>query len=238
MRSILILVICFIPFTAFLQKTGTLVLSGDADYYGYDMRGFIVYSGDEVLGIFDKGGNFNYTEDQKINLPLTIKHPDFEVLIVEELKFSKKNSDLLLFEKILPEAEKRLEEKLKEEQVKTCTGSKKEDLLKDTLMEIDTPARFPGDEEGGRSAFSKFIGEHFQYPQRSIELGIQGKVYLSFIVEADGSITCIEIKKGVDYLLDKEALRLVKSFPRFVPAKSKGVAVPTVYTFPLNFVLQ
>jgi TonB family protein len=234
--TLITFILLVLPFTAFLQKTGTLVLSGDAVYYGYDMRQFVVYYNDEMLGFFDKGGRFNLSED--IKTPLTIKHPDFEVLVVEKLKFSKKYSEQNLFEHILPEAEKRFEDKLKEEQVTTCTGSKKEDLLKDTILEIDTPARFPGDEAGGRAAFSKFIGEHFEYPQRSLEHGMQGKVYLSFIVEADGSITCIEIKKGVDYFMDKEAFRLVKSFPKFIPATSKGVAVPTVYTFPLNFVLQ
>lgn len=234
--TLITFILLFLPSTAFLQKTGTLVLSGDAVYYGYDMRQFVIYCNDEVVGIFDRGGRFNYSEG--IKTPLIIKHPDFETIVVEKLTFSKKNPDMNLFEHIIPEAEKRLVDKLKEEQVKTCTGSNKEDLLNDTILEIDTPVRFPGDEAGGHSAFSKFIAEHFEYPQRSVELGIQGKVYISLIIEADGSITCIEIKKGVDYLLDKEALRLVKSFPKFIPATSKGVAAPTVYTFPLNFVLQ
>lgn len=235
MKPILILLTSSIPFIAFLQKTGTLILAGDADYYGYDKREFVVYYNDEALGTFDELGFFNYSEDQKV--PLTIKHPEFKIITIDKLKVSKKNAFLTVFEEIGPEGKKRLDNELKAEQLKTCTGSKKEDLLKDTLRKIDTDAHFPGDTAGSHAIFYKYISQNLKYPQQSIEFGIQGKVYLSFIVEADGQITCIEIKKGADYLLDKESLRLIKSLPKFVPATSNGVPVPVVYFLPLSFKL-
>lgn len=236
MKNILITFIAIsIPFFSFLQKTGTLILAGDADYYGYDKREFVVYYNDEAIGFFDKGGFFNYTEDQKV--PLTIKHPEFKPITIDELKFSKKNAYLSVFEELSPEGKKRFDDQLKAEQLKTCTGSNKEEILKDTLRKIDSNAHFPGDSAGVRTAFIKYISENLTYPQKSIELGIEGKVYLSFIVEADGRVTCVEIKKGVDYLLDKEALHLIMGLPKFTPAMSNGVPIPTVYLLPLSFKL-
>lgn len=236
MKIVLILLTTFIPFTAFLQKTGTLVLSGDAVYYGYDKSEFLVYCDDEVIGFFDKGGFFNYSEGQKV--PLIIKHPEFETITIEELKFSKKNASMDIYENINEVGKKKFDDQLKAEQLKTCTGSNKEEVLKDTLREIDTYAHFPGDTAGDRSNFFKYISQNLRYPEECVEFGIQGKVYLSFIVEADGNITCIEIKKGVDYFLDKESLRIIKSLPKFVPATSNGIPVPIVYFLPLSFKLS
>lgn len=225
----------FLPFTAFLQKTGTIILTGDADYYDYDKQEFVVYYNDEALGSFDKRGFFNYSEGQKV--PLTIKHPDFKEITISELKFSKKNAYLSIFEELAPEGKKRLDDQLKAEQLKTCTGSDKEEILNDTLRKIDSNAHFPGDSAGVRTAFFKYISENLRYPQKCVEFGIEGKIYLSFIVEADGRVTCIEIKKGADYFLDKEALRLIGSLPKFTPAMSNGIPVPVVYLLPISFKL-
>ncbi len=229
MKLLLILLTTFIPFVSFLQKTGTLVLSGDADYYGYDKSEFIVHYNQEVLGRFDKDGNFSYSSEQKG--PFIIKHPDFESLTVADISFSKYNPSQYVFQKITPEAKKRHLELFKTEQSNTCTGSSKKDI---DVFAIDSMASFPG----GDYAMSKFLSEHIIYPQAAVELGITGKVYLTFIVEADGSITCIEVKRGADYLLDREAFRCLKSFPKFIPATHKGVPVPIIISLPVNFNLN
>lgn len=225
-----------IPFFSFLQKSGTLILSGDADYYGYDKSEFVVYFNETEIGTFDDKGFFVLNPDQKG--PLVIKHPDFETVIQNDLNFSKKNTFKSVFEKITPEAHKRLLDEFKAEQLRTCTGTKKEDILNRTEnRKIDTEAYFPGD-SAGHNLLVEFISKHLVYPQKAIELGVQGKVYLSFVVETDGSITCIEILKGVEYPLDKEAFRFIKTLPKFVPATSNGVAVPIIYLLPLSFRLN
>ena len=229
MKLFLILITTFIPFVGFLQKTGTLVLSGDADYYGYDKREFVVYYNEEVLGRFDTYGHFDYSSEQKG--PFIIKHPDFVSLTVVDIAFSNKRPSKSVFEEISPEAEKRLLESFQTEQSKTCTGSSKKDI---DVFSIDSMARFPG----GDQAMFKFISDHVIYPQAAVERGIVGKVYTTFIVEADGSISCIEIKRGVDYLLDREAFRCIKRFPKFIPATRKGVAVPTIISLPISFTLN
>lgn len=219
----------FLPFTAFLQKTGMLVLSGDADYYGFDKTAFVVYCDEIPIGTFDKNGHFIVSADQKT--PLTIKHPEFLPYMVKELSFSKRNSREYVSEKIKPEIEKTIFEQFKAEQSSTCTGSNKNDI---DVLSIDTLAEF----HGGNNALFKFISEHTVYPQAAVERGITGKVYVQFIIEADGSISCIKVVKGADYLLDREAFRCVKSLPKFIPARHNGVAVPILFSLPISFNLN
>jgi TonB family protein len=229
MKLLLILVSSLIPFISFLQKTGTLVLSGDADYYGYDKSEFTVYFNETELGKFDKDGSFDLPEGQKV--PLTIVHPDFITHTIDKLTFSRKSTRQSVFEQISPEAEKMLFNQFESQQLSTCTGSVKKEI---DVFAIDSSASFPG----GNQAMFKFISEHTVYPQAAIIRGIEGKVYAQFIVEADGSITCVKIMKGIDYLLDREAFRCIMSFPKFKPAIRDGAAVPIVISLPITFNLN
>ena len=218
-----------LPFFSFLQKTGILRLSGDADYYGYDKSEFVVYFNDAELGHFDKRGFFEYSSEQKG--PLTIKHPDFVSLEITDLSISKKSPGTSVFEKITPEAEKMILDKFQAEQSITCTGSDKKDI---DVFTLDSTPEFPG----GMNAMSRFLSDHIIYPQVALERGIVGKVYLQFIVEADGSITCIKVVKGVDFLLAREAFRCVKRLPKFKPAYRKGVPAPCLFSLPVTFNLN
>jgi protein TonB len=84
----------------------------------------------------------------------------------------------------------------------------------------------------------RFIQNNIQYPQKAIEQNIQGKVLVKFVVEKDGTVSYAEIKKGVDPLLDKEALRVVRSMPKWEPAYKKGKPVRDFCHLPINFRLD
>ncbi len=99
---------------------------------------------------------------------------------------------------------------------------------------VEQMPEFPGGEE----ALRKFIAKEIQYPVVAQENGIQGRVYVSFVVDVDGSITQAKITRGVDPALDREALRVVNSLPRWNPGKQRGKPVKVSYTVPINFVLQ
>ncbi len=86
--------------------------------------------------------------------------------------------------------------------------------------------------------FREYIAQNLEYPIIAIENGIQGRVWVSFIVEANGEITNVKIARGVDPILDKEAVRVVESSPRWEPGKQRGEAVRVNFTFPINFVLD
>jgi len=91
---------------------------------------------------------------------------------------------------------------------------------------------------GGEIALRKYLSTSVKYPRDATEKGMQGKVYVNFIVEKDGSITNITIVKGVYLSLDLESLRVIRSMPNWIPARQKGKAVRVTYTIPINFVLR
>ena len=67
---------------------------------------------------------------------------------------------------------------------------------------------------------------------------IQGKVFIQFVIERDGSITDVKVVRGVDASLDKEAVRVVQSMPKWKPGKQRGKPVRVAYTLPINFQLS
>jgi TonB family protein len=91
---------------------------------------------------------------------------------------------------------------------------------------------------GGETALRQFMATAVKYPDDAVTKGIQGKVYVTFVVSTDGSVANAKIARGVDPSLDTEALRVVNSLPKWKPGKQKGLAVNVSYTVPINFVLQ
>jgi periplasmic protein TonB len=91
---------------------------------------------------------------------------------------------------------------------------------------------------GGMTEMQRFIQENIRYPQEAIEQNIQGRVKVKFVVEKDGTVSYAEIVKSVDHRLDKEALRVVRSMPKWEPAYIKGKPVRSVNHLPINFTLE
>jgi TonB family protein len=91
---------------------------------------------------------------------------------------------------------------------------------------------------GGEVALRTFIANNIEYPAIAQENGIQGRVYVTFVVTKDGSVANAKIARGVDPILDKEALRVVNSLPKWQPGKQRGQEVNVSYTVPINFALQ
>ena len=91
---------------------------------------------------------------------------------------------------------------------------------------------------GGDAELMKFLHDHMKYPVIAEENGIQGRVVCTFVVERDGSITDVKVLKSVDPSLDKEAIRVLKSMPKWIPGKQNGSAVRVKYTVPVTFRLQ
>lgn len=92
--------------------------------------------------------------------------------------------------------------------------------------------------KGGLEALYVFFGRTIQYNKQALEHEIEGKVHVRFIIEPDGSISNVEIAKGVDPLLDNEALRVVKSMPAWNPGIQNGEKVRVVMVLPINFVIK
>ena len=91
---------------------------------------------------------------------------------------------------------------------------------------------------GDQNAFSKWVAENIVYPEIAKENQISGKVITQFTVEKDGSVTNVKVLRGVDEALDKEAVRVVKSSPKWTPGRQRDRAVKVTYTFPVIFQLR
>ena len=89
--------------------------------------------------------------------------------------------------------------------------------------------------EGGIPGLMKFISSNLKYPAEALDKGIQGRVIVQFIVEKDGSLSNINVVRGVDPLLDDEAVRIIESSPKWKPGKQKGQAVSVKFTVPIRF---
>lgn len=91
---------------------------------------------------------------------------------------------------------------------------------------------------GDANAFRTWIQQNLRYPEIAAENGISGKVFVQFAVNSKGEVTDAKVVRGVDPALDKEALRVVKSSPKWIPGKQRGKPVKVQFTFPIVFVLQ
>lgn len=92
--------------------------------------------------------------------------------------------------------------------------------------------------KGGDQALMNYLTKSIHYPAIAEENGIQGRVVCTFVVERDGSITDIKVVRSVDPSLDKEAVRVLKAMPKWIPGKQNGSAVRVKFTLPVTFKLQ
>lgn len=100
---------------------------------------------------------------------------------------------------------------------------------------VETRPSFNG---GDANEFSKWVNSRLEYPEIAKENGVQGRVTLQFTVEKDGSVTNVKVVRGVDPSLDKEAVKVVSSSPKWTPGKQRDRAVRVTYTFPVIFQLR
>ena len=99
---------------------------------------------------------------------------------------------------------------------------------------VEVMPSFPG----GQAALFEWLSKNIKYPVVAEENGVQGRVIVTFVVERNGSITDVQVVKSVDPSLDKEAVRVVKAMPHWIPGKQNGSAVRVKFTVPVTFRLQ
>jgi len=102
------------------------------------------------------------------------------------------------------------------------------------FMVVESMPAFPG----GEAALYKYLAENIKYPQMAKESGIQGRVFVTFVVERDGSVTDVRVLRGIGGGCDEEAIRVVKGMPKWSPGKQRGKAVRVQYNLPVKFTLQ
>lgn len=110
---------------------------------------------------------------------------------------------------------------------------KKEETEEVIFVVVENQPEFPG----GQAAMMKFLADSIQYPKIAVENGIQGRVICNFVVMKDGSVSDVQIVRGVDPVIDKEAVRVLKLMPNWKPGTQRGKAVNVRYTLPVVFSL-
>ena len=112
---------------------------------------------------------------------------------------------------------------------------------------VETKPIFPGCENKAteeekfmcfNQGIMKHIGENFEFPELARKMGIQGKVYVNFVIEKNGKVSSVTMARGVDKLIDDEAMRVIRMLPTFVPARQRGKPVRMQYTVPINARLE
>lgn len=99
---------------------------------------------------------------------------------------------------------------------------------------VEQAPQFPG----GQTELLKYIAEHMRYPTIAQENGTQGRVICQFVVGKDGQVRDVDVVRSLDPYCDKEAIRVIKTMPRWIPGKQNGKAVSVKYTVPIMFKLQ
>ena len=105
---------------------------------------------------------------------------------------------------------------------------------KNPFVTVEQMPTFPG----GEVEMQKFIRDNLRYPVVAQEAGIQGRVTLRFVVSKTGAIENVTVVRGIDPSCDKEAVRVVKSMPKWIPGKQNGLNVPVYFNLPIQFRLQ
>lgn len=124
-------------------------------------------------------------------------------------------------------------EDTKVEQIEIKVEEPKEDV--DEIFTIVEETATP---KGGMAAFYKYVGSKLKYPPQANRMGVEGKVYVEFVINRDGSIVDARVVRGIGAGCDEEAVRVVASSPAWNPGKQRGKAVRQKYTLPIIFKLQ
>ncbi|MBR5673565.1 MAG: energy transducer TonB [Muribaculaceae bacterium] len=113
-------------------------------------------------------------------------------------------------------------------------AEKPKEAVEQVFQSVEQMPQFPG----GEAALMKFLQSHINYPPMAAENGVQGRVVVQFVVDKTGKIGEVKVVRTVDKDLDKEAVRVCKSLPKFTPGRQNGQPVAVWYTLPVTFKLQ
>lgn len=194
--------------------------------------------------------------EEEIEEQVKFEEPE-EIIAPEEVANEQRITDLLIVEDENFEAEKEVKEQDKMMENEAQAGSVDitegtNDLNKVTIVDQVIAEEKPVEDEpvsiamveqkpqfpGGEAAMYKWLGDNIVYPAAASEEGVQGRVVVEFVVGKDGSITNVRVVRPRHPALDKEAVRVIKSMPKWVPGRNNGQPVKVTYTLPVTFKLQ
>lgn len=191
-------------------------------------------------------------EEEQFQLP----EPE-EVVAPEEVANQQRITELLIVEDDKLEEEKQVKNTQEVMENEAAAGALditegtndlnktiiKDEVIAEPKVEDEQPMNIAMVEQkpvfpGGEAAMYKYLGDNIVYPSAASEEGIQGRVVVEFVVGKDGSITNVKVVRPRHPALDKEAVRVIKSMPKWIPGRNNGQPVKVTYTLPVTFKLQ
>lgn len=213
----------------------------------------VVTSTEQEIATFEAEEEIEEEEEEIFQMP---EEPE-EIIAPEEVANQQQVTDLLIVEDDKIEEDKQVknqEDVLENEAavgaVDITEGTNdlnkiaiKEEVIAAPKVEDEQPVSIAMVEQkpefpGGEAAMYKWLGENIVYPAAASEEGVQGRVVVEFVVGKDGSITNVKVVRPRHPALDKEALRVVKAMPKWMPGRNNGQPVKVTYTLPVTFRLQ
>ena len=171
--------------------------------------------------------------DDAYRLEGDVLAPEPDTTMKEEKKTSCKKDELLAIAGDIEEVDWATEEGVTEGLVVPETGEI-EDLEMDVYQIVEEMPEFPEGEE----ALIRYLADHVDYPEEAKKAGAYGRVFVGFVVEPDGSLSDIKVLRGIGFGCDEEAIRVVKSMPKWKPGMHRGEPVRVSYQIPILFKLE
>lgn len=168
------------------------------------------------------------TQQEELPPPPPPEQPEVttELNVIEDDAESDKEVDMSTFA--------RQEEATNIEITPVKIEEEEEEAEDEIFQVVENDPEFPG----GAEAMYKYLAQNIKYPQLARENNITGRVYLQFVVEKDGSVTNVKVMRDIGGGCGAEAVRVVKSMPKWTPGKQRGKAVRVYYQIPVNFSLR
>lgn len=190
------------------------------------------HKGDETLVKTDTKGRITMKVVNKTSIELAPSIIDF---YIQPIGFDPENRVLKERYTLFAYPTKEYEKELYESQ--NCGNSSEKEEKDSSSVIYDYPEK-EAEFVGGASAMKSFLGNEIIYPDIAIEMGDQGRVFAQFIVEKDGSLTCVEIIRGVSIEIDRETKRVVRAMPAWIPSEKDGEPIRTRARIPINYQLN
>lgn len=191
------------------------------EWKSYNVKEIIIEKGYDLPEDVEK---IPITQQKKAELPIPVPAQTTLLNIVE--------NEMAVDDDLVIDAEDNSLKPISDYIRPTPIADEPEDEEPPFIVVEDNP-EFPG----GESARIKFLLDNINYPQVAREAGIQGTVYLTFVIEKNGSITDVRILRGVGGGCDEEAIRVVNSMPKWNPGKQRGKPVRVQFNMPIKFTL-
>lgn len=227
-------------FSADIHKYGTLIfLLGLTVSLGMVLTAFEWKSYDEIKLVKLTGESDDLFEEV-VDIPHTIHTPPPPPQVLQQPELLEVPDD----EEIKKDFEVELDVELKDEVSAPITvadfsntgpAGPPSDEKVDEVFEIVEESAEP---DGGMQAFYKYVGKNMEYPNQAKRMGVEGKVFVQFIIDKDGKITDVKAVRGIGAGCDEEAVRVLQNAPKWKPGKQRGRAVRQRMVIPISFKLN